>query len=55
MAGDRSMQMDAPFGRLAFVRHAARLSETPARRARPSVQLATRAPVRPVRTDREPQ
>ena len=40
--------MDTPFGRLAFIRHAARLSETPARWSRPPVRLGTHAPVWPV-------
>jgi len=41
-------EMDTPFGRLAFIRHAAQLSETPARWSRPSVPLGTHAPVWPV-------
>jgi crotonobetainyl-CoA:carnitine CoA-transferase CaiB-like acyl-CoA transferase len=40
--------MDTPFGRLAFIRHAAKLSETPARWSRPPVSLGTHAPVWPV-------
>ena len=40
--------MDTPFGQLTFVRHAALLSETPARWARPPVKLGTHAPVWPV-------
>ena len=40
--------MDTPFGRLTFIRHAARLSETPAVWARPPVPLGTHAPVWPV-------
>jgi hypothetical protein len=40
--------MDTPFGRLGFVRHAARLSETPAFWARPPAKLGTHAPVWPV-------
>ncbi|HEU5324186.1 MAG TPA: CoA transferase, partial [Methylomirabilota bacterium] len=40
--------MGTPFGRLAFVRHAARLSETPAHWTRPPVPLGTHAPVWPV-------
>jgi crotonobetainyl-CoA:carnitine CoA-transferase CaiB-like acyl-CoA transferase len=40
--------MDTPFGRLAFIRHAARLSETPARWSRPPVPQGTHAPVWPV-------
>ena len=41
-------EMDTPFGRLSFVRHAAVLSETPALWARPPVKLGTHAPVWPV-------
>jgi crotonobetainyl-CoA:carnitine CoA-transferase CaiB-like acyl-CoA transferase len=41
-------EMDTPFGRLTFVRHAARLSETPAFWSRPPVPLGTHAPVWPV-------
>jgi crotonobetainyl-CoA:carnitine CoA-transferase CaiB-like acyl-CoA transferase len=41
-------QMDTPFGRLGFVRHAAILSETPAFWARPPVPLGTHAPVWPL-------
>jgi crotonobetainyl-CoA:carnitine CoA-transferase CaiB-like acyl-CoA transferase len=41
-------EMDTPFGRLGFVRHAAILSETPASWARPPVKLGTHAPVWPV-------
>jgi hypothetical protein len=40
--------MDTPFGRLSFIRHAARLSETPAFWTRPPVRLGTHAPVWPV-------
>jgi crotonobetainyl-CoA:carnitine CoA-transferase CaiB-like acyl-CoA transferase len=40
--------MDTPFGPLTFIRHAARLSETPARWTRPPVPLGTHAPVWPV-------
>jgi crotonobetainyl-CoA:carnitine CoA-transferase CaiB-like acyl-CoA transferase len=40
--------MDTPFGRLSYIGHAARLSETPARWTRPSVPLGTHAPVWPV-------
>jgi crotonobetainyl-CoA:carnitine CoA-transferase CaiB-like acyl-CoA transferase len=40
--------LDTPFGRLAFIRHAAQLSETPARWSRPPVPLGTHAPVWPV-------
>jgi crotonobetainyl-CoA:carnitine CoA-transferase CaiB-like acyl-CoA transferase len=39
--------MDTPSGRLAFVRHAAELSETPAGWSRPPVPLGTHAPVWP--------
>jgi crotonobetainyl-CoA:carnitine CoA-transferase CaiB-like acyl-CoA transferase len=41
-------EMDTPFGRLSFIRHAAVLSETPAFWARPPVKLGTHAPVWPV-------
>jgi hypothetical protein len=41
-------EMDTPFGRLGFIRHAARLSETPARWSRPPVKLGTHAPVWPL-------
>jgi len=41
-------EMDTPFGRLTFVKHAAVLSETPAFWARPPVKLGTHAPVWPV-------
>jgi crotonobetainyl-CoA:carnitine CoA-transferase CaiB-like acyl-CoA transferase len=41
-------EMDTPFGRLTFVRHAAILSETPALWARPPVKVGTHAPVWPV-------
>ncbi len=40
--------MDTPFGRLAFIRHAAQLSETPARWSRPPAPLGTHAPIWPV-------
>jgi crotonobetainyl-CoA:carnitine CoA-transferase CaiB-like acyl-CoA transferase len=43
-----SDEMDTPFGRLAYIRHAAHLSETPARWSRPPVKLGTHAPVWPV-------
>jgi hypothetical protein len=43
-----SDEMDTPFGRLSFIRHAAVLSETPAFWARPPVRLGTHAPVWPV-------
>jgi hypothetical protein len=39
---------DTPFGRLTFIRHAAHLSETPARWSRPPVPLGTHAPIWPV-------
>jgi crotonobetainyl-CoA:carnitine CoA-transferase CaiB-like acyl-CoA transferase len=41
-------EMETPAGRLTFVRHAARLSETPAHWARPPAPLGTHAPVWPV-------
>jgi crotonobetainyl-CoA:carnitine CoA-transferase CaiB-like acyl-CoA transferase len=41
-------EADTPFGRLTFVRHAARLSDTPAFWARPPVKLGTHAPMWPV-------
>jgi crotonobetainyl-CoA:carnitine CoA-transferase CaiB-like acyl-CoA transferase len=41
-------ERDTPFGRLSFVKHAAVLSETPARWARPPAKLGTHAPVWPV-------
>jgi CoA-transferase family III len=41
-------EMDTPFGRLAFIRHAAQLSETPAHWSRPPVPLGRHAPVWPV-------
>lgn len=41
-------EVDTPFGRLGFVKHAAVLSETPAFWARPPVKLGTHAPVWPV-------
>ncbi len=41
-------EMDTPFGRLSFIKHAAVLSETPAFWARPPVKLGTHAPVWPV-------
>ncbi|MGH7124341.1 MAG: CoA transferase, partial [Stellaceae bacterium] len=40
-----SDEMDTPAGRLSFIRHAARLSETPAVWTRPAVPLGTHAPV----------
>jgi crotonobetainyl-CoA:carnitine CoA-transferase CaiB-like acyl-CoA transferase len=40
--------MDTPFGRLAFIRHAARLSQTPPRWTRPPVPFGAHAPVWPV-------
>ncbi len=44
---DRLEQIDSGFGRLTTVRHAAVMSETPPRWARPSVPLGTHAPVWP--------
>jgi crotonobetainyl-CoA:carnitine CoA-transferase CaiB-like acyl-CoA transferase len=44
-------EMDTPFGRLGFIRHAAILADTPAFWARPPVRLGTHAPVWPVRED----
>jgi crotonobetainyl-CoA:carnitine CoA-transferase CaiB-like acyl-CoA transferase len=41
-------EMDTPFGRLGFIRHAAQLSETPAHWSRPPVRLGAHAPVWPV-------
>ena len=41
-------EMDTPFGRLTFVKHAAVLSETPAFWARPPDKLGTHAPMWPV-------
>ena len=41
---DRLEDSDSGFGRLTTVRHAATLSETPPRWARPSVPLGTHAP-----------
>jgi crotonobetainyl-CoA:carnitine CoA-transferase CaiB-like acyl-CoA transferase len=41
-------EMDTPFGRLRFIRHAAVLSATPACWVRPPVRLGTHAPVWPV-------
>ena len=41
-------EIDTPFGRLSFVKHAARLSETPASWERPPVRLGTHAPLWPV-------
>jgi crotonobetainyl-CoA:carnitine CoA-transferase CaiB-like acyl-CoA transferase len=40
--------IETPFGRLSFIRHAARLSQTPAYWSRPPVPLGTHAPVWPV-------
>jgi crotonobetainyl-CoA:carnitine CoA-transferase CaiB-like acyl-CoA transferase len=45
--GDRLYESDSGFGRLTTVRHAAVLSETPARWERPSVPVGTHAPVWP--------
>ena len=44
---DRMEEMDSGFGRITTVRHAAVMSETPARWARPSVPLGTHPPVWP--------
>jgi crotonobetainyl-CoA:carnitine CoA-transferase CaiB-like acyl-CoA transferase len=41
-------QMDTPFGRLTYVRHAGIMSDTPARWSRPPVKLGTHAPLWPV-------
>ena len=41
-------EMDTPRGRLTFVKHAARLSATPAAWVRPPLALGTSAPVWPV-------
>ncbi len=41
-------EMDTPFGRLTYVRHAAKFSDTPAHWARPPAPLGTHAPVWPV-------
>jgi crotonobetainyl-CoA:carnitine CoA-transferase CaiB-like acyl-CoA transferase len=41
-------QMDTPFGRLSFIRHAAILADAPASWARPPVRLGTHAPVWPL-------
>ncbi|MEZ0304962.1 MAG: CoA transferase [Hyphomicrobiaceae bacterium] len=46
--GDLLDQMDSSQGRITYVRHAARLSETPAHWSRPPVPLGTHAPVWPV-------
>ena len=40
-------EMDAPLGRLTFVRHAALLSETPAHWERPPTRLGAHAPLWP--------
>jgi len=45
--GDRLYEVDSGFGKLTAVRHAAVLSETPARWERPSVPVGTHAPVWP--------
>jgi hypothetical protein len=42
--GDRLYEVESGFGRLTAVRHAAALSETPARWERPSVPVGTHAP-----------
>ena len=44
---DRLYEVDSGFGRLTAVRHAAMLSETPARWERPSVPVGTHAPAWP--------
>ena len=46
--GDLLDEMDSSQGRITYVRHAARLSETPAHWSRPPVPLGTHAPVWPV-------
>ncbi len=46
--GDRLEEMDSGFGRLTTVRHAAVMSETTSRWARPSVPVGTHAPTWPV-------
>jgi crotonobetainyl-CoA:carnitine CoA-transferase CaiB-like acyl-CoA transferase len=46
---DRLEDNDSGFGRLTTVRHAATMSETPPRWARPSVPLGTHAPQWPAR------
>ena len=46
--GDLLDEMDSPQGRITYVRHAARLSATPAHWSRPPVPLGTHAPVWPV-------
>jgi crotonobetainyl-CoA:carnitine CoA-transferase CaiB-like acyl-CoA transferase len=46
--GDLLGETDTPFGRLTFVQHAARLSETPPRWERPPAPLGTHAPVWPL-------
>ncbi|HEY5827150.1 MAG TPA: CoA transferase [Hyphomicrobiaceae bacterium] len=46
--GDLLDQMDSSQGRITYVRHAARLSETPAHWSRPPVPLGPHAPVWPV-------
>jgi crotonobetainyl-CoA:carnitine CoA-transferase CaiB-like acyl-CoA transferase len=46
--GDLLDEMDSAQGRITYVRHAARLSETPAHWSRPPVPLGTHAPVWPV-------
>jgi crotonobetainyl-CoA:carnitine CoA-transferase CaiB-like acyl-CoA transferase len=45
---DLTGEMDSPQGRITYVRHAARLSATPAHWLRPPVPLGTHAPVWPV-------
>jgi crotonobetainyl-CoA:carnitine CoA-transferase CaiB-like acyl-CoA transferase len=46
--GDLLDEMGSPQGRITYVRHAARLSATPAHWSRPPVPLGTHAPVWPV-------
>ena len=48
MVRDRLEEDDSGFGRLTAVRHAAVMTETPPRWARPSVPLGTHAPAWPV-------
>jgi hypothetical protein len=44
---DLMEEAETPFGRLSYVRHAARLAETPARWDRPPAPLGSHAPVWP--------
>jgi hypothetical protein len=48
---DRLEESDSGFGRLTTVRHAAKLSETPARWTRPSVPLGTHPAAWPSNSD----